>query len=400
VSALRSVEDALAQVLASASPLRDTVTTALPRALGHYLAEYVTSPIAVPAEDNSAMDGYALRAADACGPLPVSQRIPAGSVGAPLEPGTAARIFTGAPVPPGADTVVMQENCLEADGVVTVEGEVEVGQNIRPRGQDIAVGATVLPRGRRLRPQDLGLLASVGRDKAEVYRPLRVAVLSTGDELIEPGAGAPEPGQRFNSNRYTLAGLVSSLGMEWLDGGIVRDDPEETARALLTAAGEADCVITSGGVSVGEEDHVKNQVERLGRLELWKLAIKPGKPLAFGRIGDTPLLGLPGNPTSVFVTFCLIARPFLLKLQGATELDSLVVPATARFATRKPGTRQEYIRVDLKGTERGLEAIAYPEQSSGVLSSVSASRGLAIIPPGTLVSEGDSVRVLLLDLLA
>ena len=297
MSTLRSVEDALAQVLASASPLRDTVITALPRALGCYLAEEVTSPIAVPGEDNSAMDGYALRAADARGPLPVSQRIPAGSVGAPLEPGTAARIFTGAPVPPGADAVVMQENCHQADGVVTVEGEVEIGQNIRPRGQDIALGATVLPRGRRLRPQDLGLLASVGRDKAEVYRPLRVAVLSTGDELIEPGAGAPEPGQRFNSNRYTLAGLVSALGMEWLDGGIVRDDPEETARALLAAAGEADCVITSGGVSVGEEDHVKNQVERLGRLELWKLAIKPGKPLAFGSIGDTPFQALSAQAT-------------------------------------------------------------------------------------------------------
>jgi molybdopterin molybdotransferase len=294
----------------------------------------------------------------------------------------------------------MQENCQERDGTVEIRGIVKAGDNIRPSGQDIEAGSVVLARGRVLRPQDMGLLASVGRATVSVYKPLRVAVLSTGDELVEPGGTGLRSGQLYNSNRYTLAGLVRSLGMTLVDGGIVPDDPEATARALRDAAAGADCVITSGGVSVGEEDHVKAQVERLGQLDLWKLAIKPGKPLAFGRIGSTPFIGLPGNPTSVFVTFCLIARPFLLKQQGVSDIEPLAVPARAMFTVNSPGGRQDYQRVSLSTVAGTLQADRFSNQSSGVLSSVSHSNALAVIPPGTTVAQGDTVQVILLDLLA
>ena len=401
MSKLLPVAEALGRMLARAQPAASVVELPLIDALGLVLGDDVVSPVSVPGEDNSAMDGYALRAADAGSPLPVSQRITAGGGTAPLAPGTAARIFTGAAVPPGADAVVMQEDCREERGRVSVTGPVAAGQHIRPRGQDIAEGALVLSRGRVLRPQDLGLLASVGRDTVRVYRPLRVAVLSTGDELVEPGRGPLRAGQAYNSNRFTLAGLLRALRLEPVDGGIVADDADATADALQAAAAGADCVITSGGVSVGEEDHVKAQVQRLGSLDLWKLAIKPGKPLAFGRIGDTPFIGLPGNPTSVFVTFCLIARPFLLRLQGAAE-GELAPPGLkvrAAFAVDRPGGRQEYLRVTVADRGDGPEAHIFPNQSSGVLSSVSCSNALAVIPPGTTVAPGEAVDVLLLDTL-
>ena len=394
------VDEALALVLASARPPQNIIELPLLDAIGHVLAENIISPIAVPGDDNSAMDGYAVRAGEAGQPLPVSQRIAAGSVGAVLEPGTAARIFTGAIIPPDADAVVMQEHCTECDGVVSITGSVSPGQNIRPRGQDIAAGETILASGRVLRPQDIGLLASIGHASVSVFRPLRVAVLSTGDELVEPGSGELQGGQLYNSNRYTLAGLLRSINLEFIDGGIIADDPDVTASALREAAASADCVITSGGVSVGEEDHVKNQVERLGQLSLWKLAIKPGKPLAFGSIGDTPFIGLPGNPTSVFVTFCLIARPFLLKLQGVDEPEPPRLQARAAFTVDKPGGRQEYLRVTLENIAGGLEARRFDNQSSGVLSSVSHSNALAVIPPGTVVERGNIVEVILLDSLA
>lgn len=399
MSLLTPLADALDRVLAAAPAATAAQQVPLLDALGKVLAEDVVSPIDVPLDDNSAMDGYALRAADGAQTLPISQRIPAGAVGDVLEPGTAARIFTGAAIPPGADTVVMQENCDAEDGAVQIRGDVKPGQNIRPRGQDITAGATVLVAGRRLRPQDLGLLASVGCSQVRVHRPLRVAVLSTGDELIEPGTALLQSGQLYNSNRYTLAGLVRSLGMEVLDCGIIPDNPEATGEALLRAADEADVVISSGGVSVGEEDHVKAQVERLGELGLWKLAIKPGKPLAFGRIGQRPFIGLPGNPTSVYVTFNLVARPFLLKMQGVDDTSVPLVSAVADFAVTRAGTRQDHLRVKLERSGDGLVARRFSNQSSGVLSSVSHSDGLAIIPVGETLAEGDPVDVLLLDLL-
>ncbi|GAB3274380.1 gephyrin-like molybdotransferase Glp [Parahaliea aestuarii] len=395
---LTPVSDALAQMLAAAVPVAESASRALLDALGCVLVQTVVADVDVPPDDNSAMDGYALRAADAGMSLPVSQRIPAGSNPQPLSPGTAARIFTGAPVPPGADTVVMQENCKETDGLLQIQESIAPGDNIRPRGQDIARGATVLAAGHRLRPQDLGLLASIGVAAVEVYRPLRVAVASTGDELVEPGsAGGLCPGQLYNSNRYLLSGLLQRLGMEVIDGGILPDDGPATAAALQDLAGRSDCVITSGGVSVGEEDHVKAQVERLGELSLWRLAIKPGKPLAFGQVCGTPFIGLPGNPTSSFVTFCLIARPWLLRAQGLTDVEPIAMTARAGFAVSRAGTRQEYLRVSLEREGGELVARRYPNQSSGVLSSVCYSDGLAVVPVGVTVAEGDPLDVILFD---
>jgi molybdopterin molybdotransferase len=394
LSGLLPVDEALDRILASVDTRPSVVTRSLISALGCVLAEDVISPIAVPPNDNSAMDGYAVRAAEVGHALPVSQRIPAGSVGTFLEEGTAARIFTGAEIPQGADAVVMQENCKEDASGVSVQGEVVAGQNIRPRGQDIGQGELILTAGKILLPQDLGLLASIGASEVVVFRPLRVAIMSTGDELIEPGTGALEPGQLYNSNRYTLAGLLQNMNFEVVDGGIIPDDPQATGLALQNAAESADCIISSGGVSVGEEDHVKGQVERLGKLDLWKLAMKPGKPLAFGRIGDTPFIGLPGNPTSVFVTFCIIARPYLKMLQGVRETRAPKLTARAGFTRSKPGGRQEYLRVQLTNTDEGLLASPYDNQSSGVLSSVSHSNALAVIPINQRVKIGDQLEVI------
>ena len=399
--ALTPLAEALRLILAEDFSLPEIETCALPDALGRILAEDIEAAVAVPYDDNSAMDGYALRAADSGDDLRVSQRIPAGSCGTEVLPGTAARIFTGAPIPPGADAVVMQENCqLEGDYVRLLKG-VKPGQNIRARGQDIALGDTVLTAGRRLGAEDLGVLASVGMAAIPVRRKLRVAIFSTGDELVEPAVGASlEPGQIFNSNRYTMLGLLRGLGFEVCDLGVVADSPEATAAVLTEAANSADCVLSSGGVSVGEEDHVKSQVEKLGELRLWKLRIKPGKPLAYGRIGDTPFFGLPGNPAAVFVTFAIVVRPWLLQRQGAAFTEPLMLPARADFELERVGSRQEYLRVQVGVSEGELWASLHSNQSSGVLSSVSWANALAVIPPDTTVARGDAIELLLMDQLS
>ncbi len=388
------VEDALAAILAAASCRQVVESVSLLQATGRVLAVDYQSAIDVPPCANSAMDGYALCFSDSQvqSEFPVSQRIPAGALGTPLKPGTVARIFTGAALPSGSDTVVMQEDTEQLGGdSIKLTEVVEQGQHVRPQGQDIAKGSVVVASGKRLQPQDIGLLASIGVTEVSVYSRLRVAVVSTGDELVEPGQPLAE-GQIYNSNRYTLSALLSSLGFEVIDGGIIADDFAQTCEQLQSLSDQADVVISSGGVSVGEEDHVKAAVEKLGQLNLWKLNIKPGKPLAFGRIGDTPFFGLPGNPSSVFVTFCLMARPYLLRAQGQQAVLPAISTARAGFDWTRAGSRQEYLRARV--TEGVVKL--YPNQSSGVLASASWANGLVLLPPNTKVAKGDPVQVILL----
>lgn len=395
---LLSMEEALELLLAQACPIRDIEHVPTMAGLQRVLAEPVTSAIDVPGWDNSAMDGYAVRIADLAasnGRLPVSQRIPAGVAGQLLEPGTAARIFTGAPVPDGADAVVIQEMC-EADGdEVRVPRDIKPGANIRRAGEDIATGSRVIDAGIRLKAQHLGLAASVGTAELGVRRRLRVAVLSSGDELVMPGTPLG-PGQIYNSNRFTLCGLLEELDCEVLDLGIVRDTLDATMEALAGAAECSDLVLASGGVSVGEEDHVKPAVERLGSLDLWKIAIRPGKPLAFGHIGEakTPFIGSPGNPVSLFVTFCLFARPFILRMQGITgTVRPYSVTAKAGFDWPHAGKRRELQRARLEPGEGSEPWVSvYPSRSSAVLSSVAWANGLVVIPEGQIFQVGDPIE--------
>jgi len=391
------VDEAIAQLSAKAKLLVGSEKVPLLDAVGRVLAEDIVSPNAVPAFDNSAMDGYAVCAADVCidVPIKISDRIPAGKVGKRLETGTVARIFTGAPMPEGADAIVIQEDTEQSGDAIVLKVAPAKGDHIRRAGQDIEAGKTILTKGRRLRPQDIGLAASVGCNELTVYQKLKVGVMSTGDELIDPPAKLG-PGQIYNSNQYTLQALVRQLGMESVDLGIVADTPDATEAALKQGAKLADCILSSGGVSVGEEDHVKAVVEKLGALDLWRLAIKPGKPLAYGRIGDTPFFGLPGNPVSGFVTFMLIARGYLLRCQGCTETELTTVYGAANF-TAKGGLRREYFRVQIQFDQNGNSQVTeYSNQGSGVMSSVSWANGLAEIEIGQAVKPGDQVKVLLL----
>ncbi|MBU3603960.1 gephyrin-like molybdotransferase Glp [Polynucleobacter sp. AP-Kaivos-20-H2] len=403
-----TAQQALDHLLSHAQAVGEIEKVAMQAALGRVLAENVNSLVDVPPLDNTAMDGYAVRSADIATPgksLKIAQRIPAGSMGTPLESGTAARIFTGAPVPPGADAVVMQEDCtLESEsGQVTINTAPIAGQWIRRRGEDLTAGKTALTAGTFLRPQELGVAASAGLTHLSVKRRVKVAAFFTGDELALPGESL-KPGGIYNSNRDTLLACLKSLGCDATDLGIVPDRLDATRDALRKASKDHDLIITSGGVSVGEEDHIKPAVTAEGRLDLWQIAIKPGKPLAFGAVrksddpkdGEAWFIGLPGNPVSSFVTFLLFVRPFILKLQGREAKLPQFYFIRADFDWLKADRRNEFLRVKLN-SNGGLDL--FPNQSSGVLTSASWGDGLVDCPPNQPIKAGDLVKYIPFDAL-
>jgi molybdopterin molybdotransferase len=397
---LKSLDDALQELLRHALPLQESEQVATFDADGRVLAQDVVSQLQVPPNDNSSMDGYALRCADvpqAGVLLPLSQRVAAGSSGQALQPGTVARIFTGAPIPAGADAVVMQEDCSAVPGDSGL-GSVRVntipvpGQWIRRAGEDVLRGAIVLQKGELLTPAALGLAASIGMNSLLVTRQPRVALFSTGDELVMPGEVAPrdmKPGAIYNSNRFFLRALLMRLGCVVSDFGIVPDRLDATVQALQTAAQNHDLILTSGGVSVGEEDHIKPAVQQLGELNLWQIAIKPGKPFAYGKIQNAHFMGLPGNPVSSFVTFLVLVRPFLKKLQGQPGVATKSVAAPAHFHWPRADKRREFLRVR-RNAAGGLDL--YPNQSSGVLTSAVWGDGVVDNPPGNTITHGDVVQ--------
>ena len=397
---LLSLDDAVTQMLARVQfPVTDRAEE-VPTfdALHRVLGADVRSHIDVPPADNSGMDGYALRSADvqAAGTvLPVSQRIPAGVVGRPLDPGTAARIFTGAQIPAGADAVVMQEHCSVVGSAVRIDIVPVAGQSVRRRGEDVRRDSTVLVAGTRLTPQALGMAASVGAATLRVGRRPRVALFSTGDELAMPGE-VLKPGAIYNSNRFTLRALIESMGGACEDFGIVPDRLDATRETLRSAAAGNDLIVTCGGVSVGEEDHMKPAVDKEGRLDLWQIAMKPGKPLAFGEVfrsdgSSAWFVGLPGNPVSALVTFLMTVRPVLLKLQGARDLALRPITMRADFSWPKPDRRREFLRVK-RNAAGGLDLFSH--QGSAVLTSTVWADGLVDNPGSTPIAVGDIVRYL------
>lgn len=399
---LLGVDEAVARLIERARAVAlDTETVALAEAAGRVLAVDVIAGMDVPPEANSAMDGFAFRHADlAASPtLPVSQRIPAGQAPAVLAAGTAARIFTGAILPAGADTVVMQENCQFDAASVRVNVLPEQGANVRPAGQDVGKGRLLLAQGTRIAPAALGLLASTGLSVVTVFRKLRVAVLSTGDELLEPGESW-RPAAIYNSNRPMLSALLAAWGCDVIDLGRVADSVAATEGAFEKAAqAQVDVIISSGGVSVGEEDHVKTALQKKGRLDFWKIAIKPGKPVAIGNIAAADFIGLPGNPQSVFVTALLLARPFLLARQGQGQVQAPLFFLPAAFARKKAADRREYLRVKLQGSGPATQLHPHSQQSSGALLSAVWADGLALLEAGVIVHEGDLLPFLPLSTL-
>ena len=388
---LLNVDEALEQLLAGARPVPETEMVPTLSATGRVLAAAQRSTMNVPPMDNSAMDGYAVRLADMKGTEPrlkVAQKIQAGSTGKPLAPGTAARIFTGAPIPEGADAIVMQEHCVAEGDVVVVKKMPRSGEWVRLTGSDIPTGGEVLPAGIRLRPQDTGLAASVGIASLLVFRKVRLGLFFTGDELVMPGDPLP-PGRIYNSNRFTLNGLAGIFGCETRDYGIVPDSLAATREVLRRASAECDVIVTSGGVSVGEADFVKPAVEAEGELLMWKIAMKPGRPLAFGRVGKANFIGLPGNPVSSFVTFLIFVRPFLLRTQGITDVHVHAISARADFDWPEPDLRREFLRV--KWNARGGLDL-YPTQDSAVLMSTAWADGLVDNPAEHPIRAGDLVK--------
>ena len=396
-SNLHPVDEVIEHLLSRAPRPPKVEQVALADALGRVLAEDLLAPSDVPAWDNSAMDGYALRARDLPiegGFLPLAGRIAAGDSGlTPLAPGQAVRIFTGAPLPPGADTVVAQEDCqVEGSGVWLPAAKQ--GAHVRQRGEELTNGSLLLSAGQRLRPQEIGLLASMGFAQVAVYRPLRVGLLSSGDELREPGE-VLQPGQIYNANRFTLGAVLRSLGMQVHDYEVMADDLAASRDALSLAASEWDMLLTSGGVSVGEEDHLKQAIRELGELHLWRLAIQPGKPLAFGEVGGKPWLGLPGNPAAALITALIVARPFLLRAQGRVEGLPKALPLPAASSWTLPRPRRQYLRARLQADASGqLQVHLHPRQGSAMLSSACWSDGLAVIEIGQTLQAGEAVSYL------
>ncbi|MCG6876557.1 MAG: molybdopterin molybdotransferase MoeA [Betaproteobacteria bacterium] len=386
-----TVDEALGALLGGAAPIADTEPVSTLEATGRVLAADQFSAVNVPPLDNTSMDGFAVRAAD-CGSgearLHIAQRIPAGTIGKALAPGTAARIFTGAPIPPGADAVVIQEVCTVEGEHVVVRHKPQQGEWIRRAGEDIRAGSRILERGAKLTPQACGLAASVGLASLPVYRRLRVAVFFTGNELVMPGEKLPE-GAIYNSNRFTIRGLLQQLGCEVNDLGIIPDSLAATREAFRRAAATSDLIVTSGGMSVGEEDYVKAAVEAEGEIEMWRIAVKPGKPLAFGKVGRAAFIGLPGNPVSLFVTAVVFVRPFILRCQGVSTVEPLAFPMRADFDWPKPDARREFLRVKLNG-EGGLAL--FPNQGSAVLTSAVFADGLVDNPERQPIARGDMVR--------
>jgi len=399
-TSLTSVSAAQQQIMSTVKCELATESVSLFHSRGRVLSEPVVSAVDVPPADNSAMDGYAMRVEDInLGIIPVSQRVAAGQVPSSLEPHTCARVFTGAEVPDNAELVVIQEDVELVEGGIRIRASAlaqgqKLGQFIRLKGQDVVVGRVVCKAGAKLEARHLGVLASMGIATVDVYRRLKVAIASTGSELVNPGQ-VLKAGQIYNSNRFLLAGLVDQLGMELVDIGIITDERSTTENALALAADSADIIITSGGVSEGEEDHVKGAVETLGQLDVWKLAIKPGKPLAFGRVKQTPFFGLPGNPASVLVTFMVMARPFLLALQGCSNSHGYSLNARLVNPPKRPSIRQEYLRVRLvSNAKSGLVVEAMTNQNSGVLTTAMEGDGLAVVKANTCGDDAQDVEFL------
>jgi molybdopterin molybdotransferase len=396
---LMSVDEAVAIIAERIACVDEIESVDLVAADGRFLASPVVAQMPLPPFMNSAVDGYAVRSADlpkdAERAFAVSGRVQAGSAApAAIAAGEAVRIFTGAPMPGGADTVFMQEDVrIDDEGRVVLPAGLKPGANVRPAGEDIAEGRVALPAGRRLRPQDIALAAALGLTRLDVRRRLRVAVFSTGNEVVSPGAARANM-QLFDSNRYMLMAMLKRLGCEVDDLGILRDEPEQLTASLQAAAGRHDLILTSGGVSTGEEDHVKAAVESAGKLVLWRMAIKPGRPVAMGVIGGTPFIGLPGNPVASFVTFTYVVRPAVLALSGSTPADVAPVLLRAAFAYRKKAGRREYVRASLRKADDGvLEAVKFPREGAGLITSLVDTDGLVELGEDVLnVAPGQAVR--------